>query len=267
MSRVQREENLTRLCREIQNIPAPIDQLSDRAKKLSESLFLANSSTKGNFAEISKSWQIASKRRVAADGGVPVSPTCCESILGTANDVFFYVAPFRYPHTSCGLLFATTLEADRADDGIATPFDSGGLIRPIERSGASEPVHAFLARHELPIPQHRLYLEHSLRLTFRSPEDYLDSNDRLANPLGLSGGDSRMWTHEVRIPERVHLRAGHLQAAFASTSAIGASRPIETLFAWCERQGVDTIVFENPAGDDFDQLRRQSLEYIRRRVY
>jgi hypothetical protein len=83
MSRVQREENLARLCREIQNIPAPIDQLPDRAKKLSESLFLANSST-----------------------------------------------------------FATTLEADRADDGIATPFVSGGLIRPIQRTDPSEPCVA-----------------------------------------------------------------------------------------------------------------------------
>jgi len=48
---------------------------------------------------------------------------------GNEDSVFFYVAPFRYPNTGCGLLFAATLESAHRDDGAATPFDSGWLTK------------------------------------------------------------------------------------------------------------------------------------------
>lgn len=273
MSRVQREENLARLCNELKKysftqLPPPAVQVAGRAKKLSGALFLANSSSRRNFALICSAGFIASQEYRRAINGVPVNALTAESALGTTGDVFFYLAPFRYPNTSCGLLFSGTLESDHTDDGIGTPFDSGGLHRHLIRTDPSEPSRTFLTRHELPVPQHREYLEHSMRSLFLSPEDYVEGIEPFASgPIGFSGGDSRRWTHEVRIPERVFIRTGHLQAVMAARSLVGASRPVEDLFKWCANEGADTIAFDHPSGDDFEELRRQCLEYIRKQIY
>jgi hypothetical protein len=69
---------------------------------------------------------------------------------------------------ACGLLFAGSLESAYRDTGIATPFDSGGLVSVFGRLDPSEPPVEFLLRHELPIPQHRMYLALSMDITFRS---------------------------------------------------------------------------------------------------
>ena len=93
------------------------------------------------------------------------------------------------------------------------------------------------------------------------------ASSRSPQGLGFSGGDCRRWTHEVRIPERVFIRTGHLQAVLAARSLVGASRPVEDLFNWCANEGADTIAFDHPSGDDFEELRRQCLEYIRKQIY
>jgi hypothetical protein len=69
-------------------------------------------------------------------------------VLGTAGSVFFFVSPFRYPNTGCGLLFASTLELLHTDDGVASPFDSGGLLDVFTRSDMTESPREFLSRHE-----------------------------------------------------------------------------------------------------------------------
>jgi hypothetical protein len=274
MSRVDREANLARLCQDLRDysrtqVPRPAEQTPGLAERLSKSVFLANSSKPEKFEAICSTGYIASLEFLAR-GGEPVDPLKCEAVLGTSGDVFFYLAPFRYPRTACGLLFSGTLEDEHQDDGVGTPFDSGGLHRHLRRRDPLEPARTFLDRHELPIPQHREYLENSMRFLFRSPKDYVEGIGPFSpGPLGLSSGDedSRRWTHEVRLPGRVFLRSGHLQAVFASRSVIGASRPVEELFKWCAREGVDNIPFDNPSGDDFGELKRRCLEYMKEHIY
>lgn len=106
MSRLRWEANLDELCRRLADyaaanrvdVPGP---MSEKAKGLSDSLYLAHSTTEERFGAICASGNLTPPRSV--------SPTCAEVVMGTAGSVFFYVAPFRYPNTGCGLLFATTL--------------------------------------------------------------------------------------------------------------------------------------------------------------
>ncbi|MGI8991162.1 MAG: hypothetical protein ACR2I2_16485 [Bryobacteraceae bacterium] len=187
--------------------------------------------------------------------------------MGTAGYVFFYVAPFRYPNTGCGLLFAKSLEFEHENGGVATPFDSGGLARMFIRADPAEPLREFLARHEMPIPEHRRCLKLSMEILFHEPRNYVDGSDpRRPGPIGLTGGDQRRWTHEVRIPDRVFLRGSHLQAAFAPKARIAADPDIESLFQWCATESVDNISFDSPRGNDFGALRRECLAYFRRKV-
>ena len=197
-----------------------------------------------------------------------MAPECTEALMGTAGSVFFYVAPFRYPSTTCGLLFAKTLESRHSNDGVATPFDSGGVWKACTRSNTSEPLREFLSRHELPVPEHRRYLGLSMQVLFHQPEHYVDGSvPRLPGPIGLSGGDQRRWTHEVRIPDKVFLRGGHLQAVFAPRTQVAADPDIESLFEWCAVEGVDRIPFDARRADDFEALQRACRDYIRRKLY
>jgi hypothetical protein len=134
------------------------------------------------------------------------------------------------------------------------------------RLDPSETPVEFLLRHELPIPQHRTYLALWMDITFAQPEDYANGQSpRLTGPLGLTGGDERRWTHEVRIPDRVPVRGGHLQAVFAPVARVAVDRGIRALFQWCTRAGVDTVTIDTPAGDDFAELQRQCRAYMRRK--
>jgi len=178
--------------------------------------------------------------------------------MGTADSVFFYVAPFRYPNTNCGLLFAASLESERRDDGVATHFDSGWLTKMRAQPQPAETVRDFLGRHELPVPEHRRYLAMSMDVLFEKPENYIEGTDpRWPGPIGLTEGDQRRWTHEVRIPGRVFVRGSHLQAVFAPRARAAEDGPIGRLFEWCVENSVDHIDFEAPREEDFEGLRRE----------
>jgi hypothetical protein len=260
------ETNLDDLCRRLDdysraNLLAVPAQLSKMAKRLSDSLYLAHSTADAKFADICGSGYLTSLTK-------PLSPARTEVVMGTVDSVFFYVAPFRYPNTGCGLLFAPTLESACRDEGVATPFDSGGLVNRLTRPDPTEPVRQFLARHELPAPEHRRYLGLSMDILFEKPEDYVEgAAPRLPGPIGLTGGDQRRWTHEVRISDRVFVRGSHLQAVFAPRARVAADSRIEALFRWCAGEDVDRIVFGAPRGNDFEALRRECLAYIRRTLY
>ncbi len=269
MSRLLRERNLEQLLRNLEeyankNGSAVPNPPRAEARRLAGSLYLANSATPDTFSAICRSGMLVSANRLAAMRGAAPDPNTVESLMGTAGSVFFYLAPFRYPSTACGLLFARSLEEEHREDGAASPFDSGGLLRVFTRPGPAETPLAFLARHELPAPDHRRYLELSLSLLFGSPFDYVEGSEpRWPGPIGLTGGDSRRWTHEVRVPEQVWVRGAHLQAAFAPRGRIAADPAINRLFEWCEREAVDRVSFNVARRDDFEALRRACVDYIR----
>jgi hypothetical protein len=273
MSRHQWQANLDGLCRSLEDyakengigVPNPS---SGAASRLSDSLYLAHSTFAKSFRSICDSGFIYSAASLAAARGESLAPACTEVVLGTAGSVFFYVSPFRYPNTTCGLLFAKSLESHLHDAGVATPFDSGGLLEWLARPDPAEPPRDFLARHELPIPEHRRYLGLSMAVLFDKPGDYFEGTDPLwPGPIGLTGGDHRRWTHEVRIPDRVFVRGSHLQAVFATTAQVARDPAVRSLFQWCEGEGVDRVAFATPRGNDFEALRRECLDYIRQRLY
>jgi len=269
----QWQTNLDGLCRSLEDyaqkngigVPNPS---SGAAARLSDSLYLAHSTSVEKFSDICASGYLGSAARLAADRSESLAPGRTEVVLGTAGSVFFHVSPFRFPQTGCGFLFAKALESHRSDDGMATPFDSGGLLKVFTRLNAAEPPRAFLSRHELPIPEHRRYLGLSMEVLFDKPEDYIEGLEpRLPGPIGLTGGDRRRWTHEVRIPERVPVRDRHLRAVFAPRSRVAADREVEDLFQWCVGKGTDRILFDTPHENDFEALRQECLEYIRGKLY
>jgi hypothetical protein len=231
-------------------------------------MFLAHSTSDASFSGICAAGHLASALRLANETGEPLPPERREMQLGTVNSVFFFVSPFRYPDTGCGLLFARSLEVEHQANGAATPFDSGGLLKVFTRPDPLESPQQFLSRHEFPLPDYRRYLGLSMQVLFDRPEDYMNGVEPCRpGPIELAGGDCRRWTHEVRIPNRVHVRGSqHLQAVFASRSRVAADPDIEALFAWCETEGVDRVSFDTPAGKDFAALKQSCLDYIRQKV-
>jgi len=268
---IEWHDNLTKLCHELEefakkaSVPIP-DCSSSPAATLADSLCLAHSRSGRSFAQICLSGSL-SQERLAANGTRSISPSCVESELGTTNSVFFYVAPFRYPNTACGFLFQPRLELDHRAGASATPFDSGGLVRTFGRLDAGESPRQFLARHELPVPEHRRYLCLSMHTLFENLADYIDGIEPQRNsPIGLSSGDQRRWTHEVRIPDTVELRGGHLQAVFAPKSRVKSDRRIRDFFEWCLTRNVDRIEFETAGGDEFETLRTECVRYMRQKL-
>jgi hypothetical protein len=273
MSRHQWQANLDGLCRSLEDyakqngIEVP-NLSSAEAARLSDSLYLAHSTSRKSFSSICDSGYLYSAASLAAARGESLAPARAEVVLGTAGSVFFYVSAFRYPNTTCGFLFAKSLESRRSDDGVATPFDSGGLLEWLTRPDPVEPPRDFLARHELPVPEHRRYLGLSIAVLFDKSEDYFEGTDPLRpGPIGLTGGDHRRWTHEVRIPDRVFVRGSHLQAVFATTAQVARDSAVRSLFQWCEGEGVDSIAFAAPRRNVFEALRRECLGYVRQRLY
>jgi len=117
-------ENLERLCHDLDTYsggPLPL------AGRLSESLYLAHSTSRENFSNICAGGCLLSVARLATDRGTALAPDCTEQRMGTAGFVFFYVSAFRYPGTFCGLLFAPTLEVHRAGDGVLRPATNAGM--------------------------------------------------------------------------------------------------------------------------------------------
>jgi len=269
MNRSQLLKNLDTLCGDLsdygrnkgRHIPA------DAPSGLCSRLFLSHSMADAKLPTVCGSGVLLSASAIAANNGTSVPVGCSEAQLGTAAFVFFYVAPFRYPNTGCGFLFSAELEETHRADGVCSPFDSGGLVKHLIRRDPSEPPIAFLNRHELPVPEHRRYLDLSMQLLFASPGDYLTGDPSLPGPIGLSGGDRRRWTHEVRIPDRVELRGGHLEAVFARRTLVIRERSVRELFQWCSSTNVSTVPLESSRADDYNALQTACIEYIREKLY
>ena len=251
---MRRLDQSLRIC--VESCPTPT------ARPLAEALLLAHSTTANRLAEIHRSGVLLSTAAVNALKGKPVPPDGAESVLGTAGFVFLYAGTFRYPGTSCGLLFAKSLEAQYKDDGEASPFDSGGLLFHLQRPDPAESPRSYLQRHTLPLPGHRHYLGQCLSTLFAAPEDYLKGGPIHSGPLGLTGGDARRWTHEVRIPECVQLRGPHLQAVFVPVSSAGPNSAITPLLSWCLAEQVDVVAYQTDDFDNFESLNRTCRDYL-----
>jgi hypothetical protein len=242
---------------------------TEQADHLSRLLFLSHGSTPTKFASICREGQLMS--RVAYNQKHPDQPLSLDVIdlqLGTEDSIFFYAAPFRYPKSVCGFLFAASIEDERSHDGTASPFDSGGLVHKMVFPAEFASPADFLREHEFPIPGHRDYLSLSMDNLFDHPESYIEGRAPIIpGCLGLSDGDERMWTHEVRLPKRVALRGRHLRAVFAHRALPGSNSEIEALFEWCATEDVDRVVFDGPAAGDFETLKRECISYLRKKLY
>ncbi len=195
------------------------------------------------------------------------SPGAAEAKLDTVDDVFLYAGAFSYPATECGFLFVPSVEVDHRNDGVATPFDSGALasMSVVQAPTPCQDGVAFVRDHELPVSDYRGLLASIIADYSRSAEAYLDRPDDFAcacgtlrgHPFGLTGGDRRAATFEVRIPQRVPLQSPHLRAVFVRKGFAVAG--LHQLFA----QGISIVCYEADEGSDFfHALRTTCISFI-----
>ena len=191
----------------------------------------------------------------------PLAPTGADRVeteLGTADAVFTFAGPLRYPGV-CGLLFAPSVETT-APAARATPFDSGGLVSQFFPHEAPEYRRDFLARHQLPVPGYRSYLELVLVTLFAEPARYLDGGPDHRGPIGLSGGDARRWTFEVAFPSELSIQSRLLAAfvPFAVATTTWAS-------PWIEQMAADgvTLRFYRADPPEGRRLLDESIAFLR----
>lgn len=274
MSGGRREQNLKRVLHALEAhlmaqgaTPGPANEVSPSAAKISGELFLAHSTSDVNFAKLCPlGGRLLSPAALDASGLKALKADAVERELDTAGYVFLYASSFAFPNSGCGLLFAPSLERERPGEASATPFDSGGLVKVFRRVDMGESARDFFARHELPVSGYRDYLARCLDTLFAAPLDYLAGwEPRFPCPLGLSLGDQRRWTHEVRIPDQVHVRGAHLQALFVPRR-LSLHPEIEPLLNWTLSEGYDVEIFETGRENDFDALKNRCLEYLRAKL-
>ncbi len=205
------------------------------------------------------SWPQLIKRRLARPS--PGVESSVETTLGTEDSVFTYAAPFRYPETSCGLLFKTELERHRTDQSWATPFDSGATLRFLRPDDSEEEQIAFVRCHELPVPDYRQALEKLLENCFASPWDYVEGTDPLRWPVPVNDGDWRRWTFEVRFQDQIRLTRA-LLAAFLPRAVASEIRVLQQIAAW-RRSGIEVKLYEAPRGAEWQTLQSMSVDYLR----
>ena len=273
MDRARLSANLEKRCQELTNhMAAPglpgLATPSLKAEKLSRKIHLSHGIVEKRLPAACKQGSLISKAAFHLANGTGLSPATNDVILGTAHCVFCYAGPFRYPSSQCGFLFSYTLEDERSHDGAASPFDSGGLMSHIGFPFEFGSAPHYLQNHEFPIPEHRQYLQLVLDNLFAQPEHYIDGTPpEHANCLGLSGGDERMWTHEVRIPDSISLVDRHLRAVFLSSGLHGSNTEIEEFVLRCESKGIDCIKFDSPRRGDFKVLKSKCVEYLQEKLY
>ncbi len=266
-----RQDNLDRLCREIQNMHGGLLSPAGSPRNmlcwhLADRMPLAHATGADTFAKICQSGTILSLTRLAAIVPLDWSDHPIETQLETQDCVFLFAGPFRYPDTSCGFLFRPELAEARTGDGAASPFDSGGLANHHRPPGGEAPLD-FMRRHEMPIPQYRQYHLLVLDLLFDDPWHYVDCvNPVHQGPVQLAPADSdaRQWAFEIRLRDELPIRP-HLQAVFSPVFASESDSVVETLY-WCDTNGVDIIEYPGLRGSDefnFELMKRKCEAYIR----
>ena len=99
---------------------------------------------------------------------------------------------------------------------------------------------------------------------FADPWDYVEGVEpTFSGPVGLTGGDERRWTHEVRIRDRLIVRE-NLEAVFLPKARF-RDPIIEPLLTWCKEHNVPIESFEVPRDGQFEKLQKACLGYLHRR--
>lgn len=212
----QRRENLDRLTGSLTSHCTESATQTAEARRWASRLPLCHSLSFGALAGTLQDGELRSQLALGHEPGE------AETLLETADDVFFYVGAFNYPGTECGFLFLPSLEADHLEDGVATPFDSGALAYKLAPPGGYLDGFACVRAHELPLDGHRGLLGSVICDYHPYPGGYLrnpvshqcNCGVLLPHPFGLTGGDERASTFEVRIPGRAALSPPHLLAVF-----------------------------------------------------
>jgi hypothetical protein len=256
----QRQQNLARLCGAHSTHCVHVTTRANDAKVMAYKLPLSHAAGEDTMVKILKSGALLSQTAV----GLP--PHQAETALDTADDVFFYLGAFAYPETECGFLFLPALEENHQSDGVSTPFDSGALV-----SKVSPPTDYprsrvdFVRDHELPVSAYRDLLGRVIAdyaracgVYLRAPEEFkCECGFVREHPFGLTGGDRRTATFEVRIPSNVPLSPPHLHAVFVRNGF----EPRE--LAPLRRAGVRIERFEpEPGADSSGALREACINFI-----
>jgi hypothetical protein len=260
----QRRQNLARLCREHTDHCKCIAPRSDEAKAMAEKLPLNHATTQDTMVEILRSGALLSQIAVG------LTPHEAETALDTADDVFFYLGAFAYPDTECGFLFLPALEENYQSDGVSTPFDSGALVNKVSPPpGYAGTRIDFVRAHEMPVSDYRELLGRVIADYSRACEAYLQTPEEFRcacgasrnHPFGLTGGDHRAATFEVRIPKRVPLSHPYLHAVFVRNGF----EPRE--LAPLHHAGVRIERFEPEAGaDSSGALRAACISFIQEKL-
>jgi hypothetical protein len=266
-----RQDNLARLCREIQGMHggllSPADSPRNKlCRRLADNMPLSHATGADTFAKICQSGALLSLTRLDTVAPLDWSSHPVETQLETRDCVFLFAGSFRYPDTSCGFLFRPDLAETHTADGAATPFDSGGLVNNHRPPGGEAPLD-FLRRHEMPVPQYRRYHLLVLDLLFDDPWHYVDGvNPIRQGPVQLAAAqsDARRWTFEVRLMDELPIRS-NLQAVFSPLFASESDSVPETLYRY-RTEGVDIIEYPGLRGSDefnFELMKRKCEAYIR----
>jgi len=266
MNKARCQANLTRLLADLEGYRSasslPTAGTATPACRIAEGICLSHATSDASFSAICKTGRIYSKRRLDEEGLWPMHPKCVELVLGTENDVFFFAAPFAFPESGCGVLFGSPMESEHPEEGTSTPFDSGGLLNYFQRPDMVEEPADFLRRHEVPPAGHREYLRQCLSSLYADPFDYIHGpGPAHPGPIGLSGGDRRRWTHEVRLPGEVALRNCHLQVVFVPR-AIALNKPVKAFLKWCHSEGIQVEIYDSGRDNDFDKLLQACSAYL-----
>lgn len=193
----------------------------------------------------------------------PIGDDRVEASLGTADCVFTYAGPFRYPQNqACGLLFLAGVEGAAGAVGTATPFDSGGLVDYLRPADSDEERRDFLRSHEMPVPAYRRYFQLFVTALFGSPWDYLIGvGPDHRGPLDLVGGDSRAWTFEVRFERELRVPDG-LLAVLVPAAVIDSEWAAPHLVAW-KRAGIDVQPYIHGSDGLGKDLLEAGVQYMR----
>jgi len=232
------------------------------AEALAKRMPLSHGTTRETFLKICKTKALLSQKALIERGILAAKPESTEAMMGTDAFVFFFAGPFSYPKVNCGFLLRADIE-DSFDEAEASPFDSGGLLDVFSwPDDGFEDARAFLDAHRLPVPQYREYLRKFLGLYFGDPWHYIDGKDPVKEPIGITGGDRRRWTAEVRFSREIRLEIP-FEAVFVTRDAINHPS-VEALITRCHDTGIHVHLMDTQKTGEFKRLQDRCKHHFER---